>query len=92
MKPEILDKLHIVKKTVLGKKIVVKLAAFTACVGTVATLTGSVYFRSNVFINDNGVTTEAKTNLTEAYEILEEQGIAVSEFDSVKLTFNSKNT
>ena len=92
LKPKILDKLHTIKKTVLGRKIVVKLAAFTACVGTVATLTGSVYFRSNVFINDNGVTTEGKTNLTEVYEILEEQGISVSEFDRVKLTLNDKNT
>lgn len=92
MKPEISDKLHSIKKTVFGRKIVVKLAAFTAFVGTIATLTGSVYFRSNVFINDNGVTTEGKTNLTGVYEILEEQGIAVSEFDSVKLTWNDKNT
>lgn len=92
LKPEILNKLHKIGKTAFGRKIIVKLAAFAACVGVVATLTGSVYFRSNVFINDNGVTTEAKTNLTEAYEILEEQGISVTEFDSVKITWNDKNT
>lgn len=89
MKSELLSKLQ---KTAIGKSIIVKLAAFTACVTVVALLTGSVYFRSNVFINDNGVTAEGKTNLTDAYEILAEQGIKVSEHDSVKLTMNDKNT
>lgn len=74
------------------RKSFLKLTVFTLIVTTVVLLTGSIYFRSNVFINDNGVTVEAKTNETEAAAILAEQGITVGEYDKVELTSNDKNT
>ncbi len=74
------------------RKAVLSIIAFVLIVATVVLLTGSIYFRSNVFINDNGITTEAKTNQTDAYEILAEQGITVSEHDSVEFTSDNNNT
>lgn len=74
------------------RKAVLSIIAFMLVVASVVLLTGSIYFRSNVFINDNGFTTEAKTNFTEARDILEEQGITVSEHDSVTLRADDKNT
>lgn len=87
MRPE----LRGMNRTMLGKS-VAKLAVFTAGVAAIAMLTGSIYFRSNLIINDNGITTEAKTNRTDVYEILAEQGISIGEHDSVELTSDSKNT
>lgn len=85
------SELRIMNRSAL-RKAVFSIMAFILVVATVVLLTGSIYFRSNVFINDNGITTEAKTNLTGAYEILDEQGISVSEHDSVELTSDDKNT
>lgn len=82
MKPE---------KTMI-KKSIVKLTVFMAAVTAVALLTGSIYFRSNVFIDDNGFTAEAKTNKIELADILEEQGITVGEHDLAELTSDGKNT
>lgn len=69
---------------------ILKIAAFALIIVMAVILTGSLYFRSNVYITDNGVTKEARTNETDVYAILKEQGYTVGTFDSVEYTSDDK--
>lgn len=69
---------------------VLKFAAFALIIIMAVVLTGSLYFRSNVYITDNGITKEARTNETGAFEILKEQGYEIGAFDSVEYTSDDK--
>lgn len=73
-----------------AKSTILKITAFALVVVIAVMLTGSLYFRSNVYITDNGVTKEAKTNETTALAILGEQGYYVGAFDSVEFTSDNK--
>lgn len=69
---------------------VLKFAAFALIIIMAVVLTGSLYFRSNVYITDNGVTKEARTNETGALEILKEQGYEIGAYDEVEFTSDDK--
>ncbi len=69
---------------------ILKIVTFAVVVITAVFLTGSLYFRSNVYITDNGVTKQARTNETDVYDILGEQGYTVGAYDSVEFTSDNK--
>lgn len=69
---------------------VLKFAAFALIIIMAVVLTGSLYFRSNVYITDNGITKEARTNETDVLGILKEQGYEIGAFDSVEYTSDDK--
>lgn len=69
-----------------------KVTAFMLVTAMVVLLTGSFYYRSNVYITDNGITKEARTNEITALAILREQGYSIGEFDDVKFTADDKNS
>lgn len=74
----------------LARNTLIKVTAFVLVVIMAVMLTGSLYFRSNVYITDNGITKEARTNETTALAILGEQGYYVGAFDSVEFTSDDK--
>ena len=69
---------------------ILKIISFALVIVAAVLLTGSLYFRSNVYITDNGVTTQARTNETDVYSILTEQGYSVGAYDSVEFTSDDK--
>ncbi|MGN0678234.1 MAG: G5 domain-containing protein [Oscillospiraceae bacterium] len=70
----------------------VKLAVLVAFVLTVALLTGFLYLKDSVYITDNGVTRQIKTNETNTHEILRAENIIVGEFDSVTESVDENNS
>lgn len=73
-----------------ARSTMIKIISFALVVVMAVLLTGSLYFRSNVYITDNGVTTQARTNETTALAILGEQGYHVGAYDSVEFTSDDK--
>lgn len=69
---------------------ILKIVSFVVIVAMAVLLTGSLYFRSNVYITDNGITKQARTNETDVYSILSEQGYSVGAYDSVEFTSDEK--
>ena len=68
----------------------IKITAFALVVVMAVLLTGSLYFRSNVYITDNGITKQARTNETTALAILGEQGYSIGAYDAVEFTSDDK--
>lgn len=70
----------------------VKFAVMVAFVLTVALLTGFLYLKDSVYITDNGVTRQIKTNETNTHEILRAENIPVGAFDSVTESVDENNS
>lgn len=73
-----------------ARNTMIKIASFALVVVMAVLLTGSLYFRSNVYITDNGITKQARTNETNVYAILGEQGYSVGAHDSVEMSSDDK--
>ncbi len=70
----------------------VKLVVLAAFMLTVALLTGFLYLKDSVYVTDNGVTREIKTNETNTAEILRAENIVIGEFDTVTESFDENNS
>lgn len=80
MKPQIVTEK--MKKLIMKSRIV-KAAVFAAIAAAALLLTGALYFRDTVYITDEGVTREIKTNLTDVYAILKDESYALEPDDAV---------
>ncbi len=70
----------------------VKLAVLVVFTLMVALLTGSLYLKDSVYITDDGVTRQIKTNETNTHEILAAENIEVGAFDSVTESVDENNS
>lgn len=70
----------------------VKLVILAAFVLTVALLTGFLYLKDSVYVTDNGVTREIKTNETNTEAILRAENYEIGEFDEVSESFDENNS
>ena len=70
---------------------VVKIALLAAIGLSVIMMTGYRGFKTSVFITDNGVTKEVKTNESDVYEILRSENYEVGEDDRVTYTTDSND-
>ena len=80
MKPQIVTEK--MKKLIMKSRIV-KAAVFAAIAAAALLLTGALYFRDTVYITDEGVTREIKTNLADVYAILKDESYALEPDDAV---------
>lgn len=69
----------------------VKLTILISMVLGLALITGALYFKSSVYITDNGVVKEIKTNETEIEDILREADIELYEGDKTTLVKEEDN-
>lgn len=89
MKPQIVNaKMN----KVLFQSKLVKLGMFLAAAASVVLLMGSSSLDDSVFITDEGVTKEYKTNETDVYSILREEDYELSTNDRVSYTRDDNNT
>lgn len=88
MKPQILNSK--MKQLILRNRIV-KFAVFIGLALTVVMMTGSQYFKTEVFVTDNGVTREFKTNETDVYAILASENYELGINDRVTYTEDKHN-
>ncbi len=70
------------KKLVMKSRIV-KAAVFGVIAAAALLLTGALYFRDTVYIEDTGAVREIKTNLTDVYAILREENYELQPDDAV---------
>lgn len=70
----------------------VKLLVLAVFMLTVALLTGFLYLKESVYVTDNGVTREIKTNETDTAEILRAENIEVGAFDAVTESVDENNS
>lgn len=89
MKPQIVNSKM---NRLLFKGRIIKLAIFTVIAVTVVLMTGSLYLRDSVYITDNGVTKEYKTNETDVYEILRSENYELGADDKVTYTKDENNS
>lgn len=87
MKPQIVTEK--MKKLIMKSRIV-KAAVFAAIAAAALLLTGALYFRDTVFITDEGVTREIKTNLTDIYAILKDESYELQPDDVVSVETDSE--
>ena len=87
LRPEVIG-IHLNRSSV--RNMIIRIMSFVLIAAMAVLLTGSLYFKSNVYITDNGVTKQARTNETDVYSILSEQGYTVGEYDSVEYTADDK--
>ena len=80
MKPQIVTEK--MKKLVMKSRIV-KAAVFGVIAAAALLLTGALYFRDTVYIEDNGAVREIKTNLTDVYAILKDESYELQPDDAV---------
>lgn len=73
-------------RNLLKRANIVKISVFFAIVASIALMTGGLYSKSSVYVTDNGITKEIKTNQTDIYEILREEGYNLSENDLVNIS------
>lgn len=85
MKPERISRKI---KTILNRESAVRISVFVAITASIALMTGGLYTRSTMYITDNGITKEVKTNETDIYGILKEEGYALSENDLINIRTN----
>lgn len=89
MKPQIVNaKMN----KLLFKSKLVKLGIFLAVAVSIAMMTGSVYLQNSVYITDNGVTREYKTNETDIYAILRSEDYELGENDRISFTKDENNS
>lgn len=89
MKPQIINSK--MKQLILHSKIV-KLVVLFGLTITVALMTGSQYFKMEVFVTDKGVTREFKTNETDVYAILSSENYELGINDRIAYTKDNHNT
>ncbi len=82
MKPQIVN---VKMNKLLNRANVVKVSIFLAIVASIALMTGGLYSRNSVYVTDNGITKEIKTNETDVYSILREEGYSLGENDRVDI-------
>lgn len=82
MKPQIVTEK--MKKLLLQNKII-KASIFIVIALTALLMTGSLYFRDTVYITDEGVTKEIKTNQFDTYAILRSEDYALEPDDKVSV-------
>lgn len=70
---------------------IVKLGIFAASLVMMAMLTGLLYFKNTVYVTDNGITREIKTNETDIYAILRSEDYELGINDRVSCTSDSDN-
>ena len=88
MKPQIVNaKMN----RLLFRDKVIKVCIFAAIVFSVVMMTGYRGFTASVFITDNGVTREVKTNESDIYEILETENYSLGSEDRVSYTKDDNN-
>lgn len=88
MKPQIVNaKMN--KLLFRGK--LIKICIFAAIVFSVIMMTGYRKFETSVFITDNGVTKEIKTNESDVYEILRAENYVLGTEDRVSYTKDDNN-
>lgn len=88
MKPQLVNSKM---NTMIKQSRIIKLAIFLSIVMTVVLTTGSLYFRNTVYITDNGVTREYKTNQSDVYAILREEKYTLNPNDTVSYTKSLKD-
>ncbi len=88
MKPQIVNSKM---NRLLMQSKMVKLAIFTAFMVTIVLLTGSLYFKSTVYITDNGITREVRTNQSDVYAILREEDYTLNPNDTVSYNKDTEN-
>lgn len=71
---------------------IVKLGIFAAALLMMVMLTGLLYFKNTVYITDNGVTRELKTNETDIYAILRSEDYELGINDRVSCTKDENNS
>lgn len=67
---------------------IIKISLFAAILAAAALLTGSLWFRDKVFINDNGDVRIVRTNETDVYRILNDEKYVIGENDAVTVENN----
>lgn len=78
-------------KQIIMRNRIVKLAVFIGLALTVVMMTGSQYFKTEVFVTDMGVTREFKTNETDVYAILASENYDLGINDKVTYTTDRHN-
>lgn len=74
------------------KSNVAKLVVLVAFVLTIALLTGFLYLKDSVYVTDNNVTREIRTNETDMYAILAAEQYNIGEFDKVTEEVDENNS
>ena len=88
MKPQIVNaKMN--KLLFRGK--IIKISIFAAILFSVIMMTGYRKFETSVFITDNGVTKEIKTNESDVYEILRSENYTLGAEDRISYTKDDNN-
>ena len=88
MKPQIVNaKMN----RLLFRDKVIKVCIFAAIVFSVVMMTGYRGFKRSVFITDNGITKEIKTNESDIYEILADENYELGEEDRVSYAKDENN-
>lgn len=82
MKPQVIKEQM---KSLSGKGRIIKLSIIISMALMVAVITGALYFRSTVYISDNGAVKELRTNETNLDNILNEANISLSDGDVASL-------
>ena len=86
MKPQIVNEK--MKKLLLQSRII-KAAIFVVITAAALLLTGALYFRDTVYITDEGVTREIKTNQFDTYAILKSDNYVLEPDDTVSVQTSS---
>lgn len=88
MKPQIIKEKM---KTFANRGRTIKLTILISITMMLALITGALYFRSTVYITDNGVVREIKTNETAEEGILREAGIKLFDGDKTQFVKETDN-
>ena len=89
MKPQIVN---LKMNRMLLKGRIVKLGIFAAALVMMVMMTGLLYFKNTVYITDNGITRELKTNETDIYAILRSEDYELGTYDRVSCTKDENNS
>lgn len=89
MKPQIVN-LKMNRMLLRGR--IVKLGIFAAALAMMVTLTGLLYFKNTVYVTDNGITREIKTNETDIYAILRSEDYELGINDRISCTKDENNS
>lgn len=89
MKPQIVN---LKMNRMLLKGRIVKLGIFAASLLMMVMMTGLLYFKNTVYITDNGITRELKTNETDVYAILRSEDYELGTYDRVSCTIDENNS
>ena len=88
MKPQIVN---VKMNRLLFRGKIIKISIFAAILFSVIMMTGYRKFETSVFITDNGITKEIKTNESDVYEILRSENYILGDEDRVSYTKDDNN-